>query len=251
MSLRVLLVGARGRMGQAIIAAAPAAGAVIAAACDQGDTPADHLANCDVVIDFSFQAATAPLAVLCANAGKPLVIGTTGHSDADRATIRAQAATIPIVWAGNYSVGVNLLNALTRLAASVLGDSYDPEVVELHHRLKKDSPSGTAERLVDVIREVRGLTREQEKHGRQGLVGERPTAEIGVHAVRGGDIVGEHTVYFCGLGERVELTHRATDRRIFAQGALRAAVWVVGRKPQVYGMEEVLGLDRLGRIETN
>jgi 4-hydroxy-tetrahydrodipicolinate reductase len=234
-------------MGQAIITAAPAAGAVIAAACDQGDNPADHLAACDVVIDFSFQAATAPLAVLCANAGKPLVIGTTGHSDADRATIRAQAEKIPIVWAGNYSVGVNLLNALTRLAASVLGDSYDPEVVELHHRLKKDSPSGTAERLVDVIREVRGLTREQEKHGRQGLVGERPTAEIGIHAVRGGDIVGEHTVYFCGLGERIELTHRATDRRIFAQGALRAAVWVVGKNPQVYGMEEVLGLDQLGK----
>ena len=147
-----------------------------------------------------------------------------------------------MVWAGNYSIGVNLLNALVRRAASVLGAGWDIELTEMHHRLKKDAPSGTAERLLEILREERKVGAEQLRHGRSGLVGERTPTEIGVHALRGGDVVGDHTVLFASEGERLELTHKASSRTIFAQGALRAAAWVVGRPAKVYGMDDVLGL---------
>ena len=243
MPLPILLNGAKGRMGQAIIEIAEANDAILAAACDQGDRAEDHIENCQAVIDFSFHQATLPIAQLAAAQNKPLVIGTTGYSEEEKqAILDATTSQIPVVWAGNYSVGVNTLNYLTRKAAAILGPKFDPEVLELHHHHKVDAPSGTAERLIEILRQGYDFTPEQTVHGRQGIVGARPQREIGVHAVRGGDIVGEHTVYFCGQGERIELTHRATDRRIFAQGAVRAAHWAVGQKPGLYNMEDVLGL---------
>ncbi len=240
--LKILLNGSKGRMGQAITAAAQAAGAVISHAVDVGDRAEDGIAGCDVVIDFSFHAATVPLIELAARHGKPVIIGTTGHTDAEKQAIRALGAKVPIVWAGNYSIGVNLLNWLVGQAARTLGPEYQVEIVEMHHRHKKDAPSGTAEKLIEVVREARKLSADKVRHGRQGLTGERPADEIGVHALRGGDVIGDHTVMFAADGERVELTHKASSRTVFAQGAVRAAGWIVGRKPGIYGMAEVLGL---------
>ncbi len=243
MSLKILLNGAKGRMGQAIVAVAGETDASIVHSCDVGDDPAEGIEGCEVVIDFSFHEATPAIARLAAEHSRPLVIGTTGHTAEEREVILDTVKdAIPVVWAGNYSVGVNLLNHLTRTAARILGEAYEPEIVELHHHDKKDAPSGTAERLIDILREVRDLGTGEVTHGREGLVGARPRRQIGVHAIRGGDIVGDHTVLFCGQGERIELTHRATDRTIFARGALRAARWVLGREPGVYSMESVLGL---------
>ena len=240
--LRILLHGAKGRMGQAIAAAAPAAGAEVLGV-DQGDDPAALVGRADVVVDFSLHAATLAVASLAARHGKPLVIGTTGHTEEEKAAIRRAVAGIPVVWAGNYSVGVNLLNALVRRAARALGPGWDVELTEMHHRLKKDAPSGTAERLLDILREERKAGADQLRHGRSGIVGERTPTEIGVHAIRGGDVVGDHTVLFAAEGERLELTHKASSRAIFAQGALRAARWVVGRPAGIHGMEQVLGLE--------
>ena len=146
------------------------------------------------------------------------------------------------MWAGNFSVGVNLLFALTRRASAVLGSDYDAEVVEMHHRFKKDAPSGTAARLIEIILEERKLTANALRHGRSGITGERQPTEVGVHALRGGDVVGDHTVLFAALGERIELTHKASDRGIFARGAIRAAQWVVTQPSGVYDMQDVLGL---------
>jgi 4-hydroxy-tetrahydrodipicolinate reductase len=173
---------------------------------------------------------------------KPVVIGTTGHSAAEKKNLVELAGTIPCVWAGNYSVGVNLLFALTRRAAAVLGSDYDAEVVEMHHRFKKDAPSGTAARLLEIILEERKLTADALRHGREGITGERTATEVGVHSLRGGDVVGDHTVMFAALGERLELTHKAGDRGIFARGALRAAQWIVSQPAGVYDMQDVLGL---------
>lgn len=241
--MKILLNGYKGRMGQAISAAAQATGAEIVAKCDIGETfTAEAVASCDVAIDFSFHEVTPALAEACAAAGKPLVIGTTGHTAEERARIEAAAKTIPIVWAGNYSVGVNVLNWLVGKAAKLLDPSFEIEVVEMHHRHKKDAPSGTAEKLLAVVEAARGLDKSAERHGRSGLVGERTRNEIGVHALRGGSVVGDHTVIFAGEGERVELTHKAESRAIFANGAVHAASWVVGKAPAVYGMDAVLGL---------
>ncbi|MFP4070344.1 MAG: 4-hydroxy-tetrahydrodipicolinate reductase [Opitutales bacterium] len=244
MPLKILLNGAKGRMGRAIAVIAGDHDAVIAAACDAGDDPARHVADCDAIIDFSFHEVTPGIAALAAGHGLPLVIGTTGHSAEERtAILQSTEGRIPVVWAGNYSVGVNTLNYLTRKAAAILGEKYEPEVMEMHHHHKKDAPSGTAERLVEILKDACRIGDDQVVHGREGQVGARPAKEIGVHALRGGDIVGEHTVYFCGDGERIELTHRATDRKIFAQGALRAAHWATRQKPGLYNMEDVLGLN--------
>jgi 4-hydroxy-tetrahydrodipicolinate reductase len=242
MSLAILLHGARGRMGQAVTAAAPELGLRVAATVDVGDDPAAGVAACDVIVDFSSPTATAALLELAVARRKPIVIGTTGHSADDKARLRAQAAKVPCVWAGNFSVGVNLLFALTRRAARVLGADYDAEVIEMHHRFKEDAPSGTAARLLEIILQERKLTAAALRHGRQGLTGARSPGEVGIHAVRGGDVVGDHTVVFAGLGERLELVHRTTDRAILARGALRAAQWVVAQPPGVYDMQDVLGL---------
>lgn len=240
--LRIALVGARGRMGAAITAAAKDSGAVIASALDAGDDLAVGIAAGDAVIDFSAHSATAEVIHLAVAAKKPLVIGTTGHPAAEKAKLAKLAAKVPCVWAGNFSVGVNLLFALTRRAASVLGADYDAELVEMHHRFKKDAPSGTAARLLEIILEERKLTAAALRHGRSGITGERQPTEVGVHALRGGDVVGDHTVIFAALGERLELSHKASDRGIFARGALRAARWTVAQKPGLYDMQDVLGL---------
>lgn len=242
MATSILINGAKGRMGHALVEAARDMNLHVGAALDAGDNLAAALPTVDVIVDFSSHAATKPLLELAVQHRKPIVIGTTGHASEEKARLLALAAQVPCVWAGNFSVGVNLLFALTRRAAAVLGADYDAEVVEMHHRFKKDAPSGTAARLLEIILEERKLTAEALRHGRHGITGERKPTEVGIHALRGGDVVGDHTVIFAALGERVELTHKASDRAIFARGALRAAQWLVGQKPGVYDMQDVLAL---------
>ena len=242
MPLRIALIGAGGRMGQAIIAATTEAGAVIAASLRRDDDLAAGIEQADVIIDFSSHKISAEVVKLAAALKKPLVMGTTGHPAEEKKHLLAEAAKVPTVWSGNYSVGVNLLFALTQRAASVLGADYDAEVVEMHHRFKKDAPSGTAARLLEIIREERKLDSSALRHGREGITGARTSEEVGIHSLRGGDVVGDHTVIFAALGERLELTHKASDRGIFARGAVRAAQWVVGKTPGVYDMQDVLGL---------
>jgi 4-hydroxy-tetrahydrodipicolinate reductase len=244
MSTRVIINGAKGRMGQALISCIHADSSyALAGGLDTGDDLTSLLPQCDAVIDFTDASATASVADACSKAGKPLVIGTTGHSDQDRAHISSVSKVIPIVFAPNFSVGVNTLFWLTRKAAEILGPDFDLEVVEMHHRLKKDSPSGTARRLAEILTEVRGLDYTKDVlHGREGLVGQRTNTEIGMHAIRGGDVVGDHTVIYANVGERVELTHKASSRDTFAKGALRASAWVLDKKPGLYDMEDVLGL---------
>lgn len=228
-------------MGQAIASAATDEGVDIVGLCDLGGSLEAAAAPADVIIDFSFHEATGIAIETAAALNKPLVIGTTGHSEDERTRLRAMASTVPTVWAGNYSVGVNLLFHLTQLASSVLDETYDAEVIEMHHRLKKDAPSGTAARLYEIILEERGLGLEALRHGRSGITGERTRKEVGIHALRGGDVVGDHTVLFAGMGERIELIHRASDRRIFASGAIRAARWALTQSPGLYDMQDVLG----------
>jgi 4-hydroxy-tetrahydrodipicolinate reductase len=245
--VRVLLVGAKGRMGQAITAAAEAADAVIVAGFDQGDDLTKEIDACEVVVDFSHSSATSDVCRVCLEAGRPLVVGTTGHSEEERAFLEKAAKSLPIVFSPNFSVGVNALFWLTRQAAGMLGQDFDLEIVEAHHRLKKDAPSGTARKLAEILCEARKLDYAKNvAHGREGMPGERPAAEIGMHSIRGGDVVGDHTVTFAGRGERLELTHKASSRETFAAGALRAAKWVVGRPPGLYSMEDVLGLSANG-----
>lgn len=243
----ILIVGAKGRMGLAIRDAAGRLGFPIAGAVDAGDDPLPILPRAEVVVDFSHHTATERVIEMVAKAGKALVIGTTGHPAAERARLAVAAAQIPCVWAGNFSVGVNLLNHLVREAAHALDSSFDIEVLEMHHRMKKDAPSGTADALLRILEESRGLSVADEKHGRSGITGERTSKEIGVHSLRGGDVVGDHTVVFAGAGERLELTHKASSREIFALGALRAADWLVGRPPGLYDMSHVLGIGASGR----
>ena len=242
MSINALLNGSRGRMGQAIAAAAAEAGVTLCASLDADDAVADHIDACDVIIDFSSHRATEALLELALAHKKPIVIGTTGHSAEEKTRLLGLAQQVPCVWAGNFSIGVNLLFALTRRASAILGSDYDIEVVEMHHRFKKDAPSGTAARLLEIIMEERKLTAAALRHGREGITGERKPTEIGIHALRGGDVVGDHTVMFAAMGERLELTHKASDRGVFARGSLRAAQWLVGRKAGLYDMQDVLGL---------
>jgi 4-hydroxy-tetrahydrodipicolinate reductase len=230
-------------MGQAIAAAADGENTVIAAGLDLGDDLTKEIGGCDVVIDFSHPSATDAIHRICLSGKKPLVVGTTGHSAAEREILLETAKSLPIVWSPNFSIGVNVLFWLTRKTAEMLGPDFDLEVLEMHHRLKKDAPSGTAKKLAEILAEVRQLDYEKNvAHGREGLVGERPAKEIGVHSIRGGDVVGDHTVTFAGRGERLELTHKASSRDTFAAGALRAARWVVGKPPGLYSMKDVLGL---------
>jgi 4-hydroxy-tetrahydrodipicolinate reductase len=240
--LTILINGSKGRMGHAVAEAAKDAGVAVGAAVDIGDDIKAALARCEVVVDFSSHAATRAMLEAAVALKKPVVLGTTGHAPAEKKELLALAAKVPCVWAGNFSVGVNLLFALTRRASAILGSDYDAEVIEMHHRFKKDAPSGTAARLLEIILEERKLSAEALRHGRQGITGERKPTEVGMHALRGGDVVGDHTVMFAALGERVELTHKASDRGIFARGALRAAQWVVSQKAGVYDMQDVLGL---------
>lgn len=241
---KIIITGAKGRMGQALLACAARIPELeVAGQIDLGDDLRSVIASCDAVIDFSFHDATASVAALCAQHKKALVIGTTGHSDAEKAQIANLQSQVPMVWASNYSTGVNTLFWLTRKAAEILGPGFDLEVVEMHHRMKKDAPSGTASTLAEILADVRQLqVKNALRHGREGIVGERTSAEIGMHSLRGGDVVGDHTVIFATNGERLELTHKASSRETFANGALRAAQWVVKQPPGLYNMQDVLGL---------
>lgn len=197
----------------------------------------------DCIIDFSAPAATRVLLEAAVSSGVPLVIGTTGLDDRDMEMIRNASGKIPVLFSPNMSVGVNLFFKLTEIASRAIPKGYDIEVMEAHHRFKKDAPSGTARKLVEIIKEnVSGLADASEVPGRSGIVGERTDNEIGVMSIRGGDIVGEHTVFMAGTGERIEITHRATDRDIFARGAVTAAEFISGRKPGLYSMYDVIGL---------
>jgi len=241
---RLIINGYKGRMGHALLeCAAQLPDISVTGQVDQGDDLEAVLPQGDVLIEFSFHDVTASVAALCAKHRKALVIGTTGHSPEEKAQITKLAATIPMVWASNYSTGVNTLFWLTRKAAEILGPNFDLEVVEMHHRTKKDAPSGTAATLLELLAETRRLQLpEALRHGRQGITGERTQREIGIHSLRGGDVVGDHTVVFAANGERLELTHKASSRDTFAHGALRAAKWVVGKPPAIYSMQDVLGL---------
>jgi 4-hydroxy-tetrahydrodipicolinate reductase len=222
--VRVLLVGAAGRMGRTVVDLAKADPKIdIVAQCDLGDPIEPAMKNCDVAIDFSNADAVDEICRAALQHGKSLVIGTTGHSQEQRRTIEKTAESLPILFASNFSVGVNVLFWLTRKTAELLGQDFDPEIIETHHKMKKDAPSGTAKTLADVLKAA------QKK-------------EIPIQSIREGEVVGEHTVIFTGPGERLELTHRAASREIFARGALRAAHWIMGRPPGLYSMQDVLGL---------
>jgi len=252
----VVVTGAAGRMGTQIIQLVRAerdmrlAGAVerpgiAVPGLEVQDDLARAISDADVVVDFTSHEASARHAEICAERGVALVIGSTGFTAETRARVAAAARRIPVVLSPNMSVGVNVLFELVRQAAKVLGDAYDVEIVELHHGKKKDAPSGTAVRLAEVAAEALG--RDPAKDfalERAGMIGERPPRQIGVQTLRGGDVVGEHTVLFCGQGERLELTHRATSREQFARGAVRAARWIAGRPPGLHDMADVLGLRR-------
>jgi len=252
--VKVAIAGAGGRMGRALIEAVLADRSLtLAAALDVAGSPAigervggteigadpRALEQADVLIDFTRPEGT--LAHL--SHARAMVIGTTGFSASQRALILEKAKSLPIVMAANFAVGVNATYKLAETAARILGEGYDVEIVEAHHRHKVDAPSGTALRLGEVV--AKALNRklsEVARHGRQGETGERPPAQIGFHAIRGGDIVGEHTVIFAGLGERVEVTVRSQSRMTYALGALRAAKFLQGRAPGLYDMQDVLGL---------
>ena len=201
------------------------------------------LRDSDVAIDFTIPEATAAHATLAAELGRPIVIGTTGLSGEQESAIRRAAERVPVVWAANTSLGINLLLGLVEQVAARLGPEWDIEIVEMHHKAKVDAPSGTALALGRTAAAARGVVFDEvAQRGRDGITGLRKAGAIGFAALRGGDNIGEHHVIFAGLGESLELTHRATNRAIYAKGAVRAACWLVTRPPGLYGMKEVLGL---------
>jgi 4-hydroxy-tetrahydrodipicolinate reductase len=252
--VKVGIAGAGGRMGGALLEAALADHELtLVAAVDVAGSPAigqragpveivsdlQRLGEADVVVDFTRPEGTLTHLALA----KAMVIGTTGFTDSQKKSIVERGKAIPIVMAANFAVGVNALYKLAETAARILGEGYDVEVVEAHHRHKVDAPSGTALQLGEVV--AKALNRKLSdvaRHGREGHTGERPRNQIGFHAIRGGDIVGEHTVLFAGAGERVEVTVRSQSRMTYALGALRAAKFVKGRAPGLYDMSHVLGL---------
>ncbi|RMF95758.1 MAG: 4-hydroxy-tetrahydrodipicolinate reductase [Candidatus Schekmanbacteria bacterium] len=198
--------------------------------------------DADVLIDFTRPEATEKVLSYAENAGKAMVIGTTGFSDEQKESIKNSANKIPIVFSPNMSIGVNLLFELTAIASKILADGYDIEIIEAHHRNKVDAPSGTAVKLAEIVAEV--LKQDLKRtavYGREGIVGERKSDELGIHSIRGGSIVGDHTVLYAGTDERIELTHRAQSRDAFARGAVRAALFVAKQKPGLYSMKDVLG----------
>lgn len=265
-----VVCGAMGRMGRAILAvlSAEAHGISLSGAVEAEGHPllsrdafeaagfgragvsvtddfAKAIAAADVAIDFTGADSSARNAAAAAAAGKPIVIGSTGLASEHMERIRAAAAKVAIVQSPNMSVGVNLMFRVAADVARVLGEEYDVEIVETHHRFKKDAPSGTAVRLADAVAAALGRSMEEAGvYGRRGMVGERTRKEIGVFAVRAGDVVGDHTVVFGGVGERFEITHRAHSRDTFARGAVRAAAWILGKPPGLYDMADVLGLGR-------
>jgi 4-hydroxy-tetrahydrodipicolinate reductase len=265
---KVVVCGAMGRMGRAILGvlqerphglllagavetpghpllgqdAMEAVGAGTSGVVVTSDFPS-AIARADVAIDFTHAGSSVRHAGEAAAAGRPIVIGSTGLTPEQTGEIRASAKGIACVLSPNMSVGVNLMFRVAAEVARVLGDDYDVEIVETHHRFKKDAPSGTALKLADVVAGALGReTEESVVYGRHGITGERPRKEIGVFAVRAGDVVGEHTLVFGGIGERLEITHRAHSRDTFARGAVRAASWVIGKPAGIYDMNAVLGV---------
>lgn len=264
---RIAVMGAAGRMGKALIEAVlQAPGAVLAAAVDRPDSSllgadagelagigrlgvalagdlASVLDSFDVLIDFTHPTVTLSNLEVCRQAGKAMVIGTTGFSVEEKQRLAEAAREIPIVFAANFSVGVNLCLKLLDTAARVLGDDVDIEIIEAHHRHKVDAPSGTALRMGEVV--ANALGRDLQKvavYGREGQTGARARETIGFATVRAGDVVGDHTVLFAADGERVEITHKASSRMTFAKGAVRSALWLDGRAPALYDMQDVLEL---------
>ncbi len=241
--MKFAVVGSRGRMGQRLVALGHEADDLqVVGEIDAGGMSLDELDEVDCIIDFSIHEQAPETAAYCQRNGIALILGTTGLTDAERQAVDEAATHIPIVMAPNFSVGVNLLFAMVGEAAKMLGNEYDIEVVEAHHRRKVDAPSGTAVRLGEVLATAIGRTYDDAiVCGREGQVGARSTNEIGMSVVRGGDVVGEHTVLYLGDGEQISIAHRATDRDIFVRGALRAARWVVNQKaPGLYDMGDVL-----------
>lgn len=259
---RACILGPSGRMGRALLAAARAGGVVVASAVDRpgapgvgaavspdlpdvrvGDDLAAGLAAADVYVDFTTPAGTVAAAIAATGLRRAAVIGTTGLDAAADDALAALAQVAPVVVAANFSLGVNVVLGLVQRAARALGPSWDAEIVELHHRAKRDAPSGTAIAIGRAIADGLGVDYDRaRRYARDGDVGPRTPGELGVLAVRGGDVIGEHTAYFFGQHERVEISHRATDRSIFAVGALRAAAWAATQPPGRYDMLDVLGL---------
>jgi 4-hydroxy-tetrahydrodipicolinate reductase len=224
--VRVLIIGAAGRMGKTISDVANSDPAIdIIACCDVGDLIEPPMKNCDVAIDFSQANAITDICGSALQHRRPLVVGTTGHSKEQRGLIRETARSLPIVFASNFSIGVNVLFWLTLKAAQHLGIDFDAKIVETHHKMKKDAPSGTAKTLAEVLKGAK-----------------KTHSEIPIESIREGAVIGEHTVIFSGPAERIELTHRAVSREIFARGALHAATWIINQPPGLYSMQDVLGL---------
>ncbi|CAG70255.1 MULTISPECIES: 4-hydroxy-tetrahydrodipicolinate reductase [Acinetobacter] len=266
-SPRIGVLGAGGRMGRILIQAVQQAGYQLAAAVERPESSlvgsdagelagighigvkisgslVEVLKDCDVVIDFTAPVATEQHLKLCGDAGVAMVIGTTGFSEQQKQLLNETAHQTPVVYAANYSVGVNVTIKLLELASKVFGDSVDIEIIEAHHRHKVDAPSGTALMMGEAIAETLGRDLKQDAvYCREGHTGPRERQSIGFQTIRGGDIVGEHTAMFIGEGERVEITHKATNRMNFAAGAVRAAAWVVGREARKYDMKDVLGFN--------
>ncbi|MBR3821179.1 MAG: 4-hydroxy-tetrahydrodipicolinate reductase [Kiritimatiellae bacterium] len=243
--MKVAILGAAGRMGHMLCDLVDRSEELeLVAKCDvREDYPRTWPAGTEAVIDFTFHEAVPANITKAAKEGVVYVLGTTGLTDEEQQSVEAAAKKIPVVQSGNYSLGVNLLLGLVKKAAEVLGIEYDCEVVETHHRHKKDSPSGTALMLARAAAEGRNQNFDDVSvFGREGMVGERPQGEIAVHAIRGGSVIGDHTVMFAGDVERIEITHKAQTREAFAAGALRAALWAADKKPGIYNMRDVLGL---------
>lgn len=258
MTVDIVILGAKGRMGNMLVNQTLADGELnLVGACERkGNTDGMRYEDCEVadcledllpkvpgavIIDFTAPESSVAMAKTAAKHGNPAVIGTTGLSPEQQAELAESAKQVPLFWAPNMSVGINVLLKIMPLLVQALGESYDIELVETHHKMKKDSPSGTALKLAQVLAEARGWNYDDvKKHCRDGIIGERPKKEIGVQTLRGGDVVGEHTMFFFGPGERIEVTHRAHSRETFAAGALRAAKWLVGQKPgRLYSMADI------------
>lgn len=267
--VKIGILGAGGRMGRILIQAVQQAEQTLAIAVERPESSligadagelagigtlgvqvsgnlADVVKQCDVVIDFTAPSATEQHLQICREAGVAMVIGTTGFNDAQKQLLQETAKHIPIVYAANYSVGVNVSIKLLELASKVFGDTVDIEIIEAHHRHKVDAPSGTALMMGEAVAETLGRNlKEVAVYGREGHTGARDRQTIGFETIRGGDIVGEHTVMFIGEGERVEVTHKATNRMNFASGAVRAGTWLKNKSAGLYNMQDVLELNHL------